>query len=363
MKKSSIFSIALACTLVSSVFAGCSSSASPASSAAGSTAAPASSAADAASASAASSSGSAKKDIVLAGIYKMGDATWFIQEGKASEAMAKQMGASKFLYIDAKSNGDTYMKALDNVITQKVDGVLVCTPDQNLSQVTVKKLKAANIPVIAVDDPLQDSKATQLSPWVGIDAYNIGASAGEYAANYIKQNNLVNDNTCGIMYLTAETVSSCVPRTKGAQAKMKEIIPDFPSNRVFSADHDTNTESANKAANTVITAHPEIKKWIVIPVSDEGAAGASRAIESAGLQKGSLCIGLGAYLAPDEFKKSASPFKAAAYFSARDVGGTAAKEMMEFLQSGKAIPQKYAVSATIVTPKDDLAKIMPEYMK
>lgn len=348
MKKSRILSAALALATISTVFAGCSSGSQSASSAAATPAA---------------SQITGKKGVVLAGIYKAGDGTWFIQEGKASEEMAKSKGASTFLYIDAKQSGDTYMKALDNVITQKVDGVLVCTPDQNLSQVTVKKLKDANIPVIAVDDPLQDEKGTYLSPWVGIDAYNIGASAGEWMANYIKENNLVNDNTCGIMYLTAETISSCVPRTKGAQAKVKEILPDFPSNRIFSADHNTDTESGNKAANTVITAHPEIKKWMVIPVSDEGAVGAARAIESAGLQKDSCCIGLGGYLAPGEFAKKTSPFKAAAYFSARDVGGTAAKELMEYLQSGKEIPEKYAVSAKIVTPKDDLKTIMPEYVK
>ncbi|HCR43897.1 MAG TPA: LacI family transcriptional regulator [Ruminococcaceae bacterium] len=352
MKKGKFLRAAIALTLTAALFAGCSSSSGSSSSGSTSSAA----------ASSGSSAGKEAKDIVLAGIYKMGDATWFIQEGKASEEMAKKMGASKFLYIDAKQSGDTYMKALDNVITQKVDGVLVCTPDQNLSQVTVKKLTAANIPVIAVDDALQDESGTLLAPWVGIDAYNIGASAGEWIANYIKTNNLVNDSTCGIMYLTAETVSSCVPRTKGAQAKVKEIIPDFPANRTFSADYDTNTESGNKAANTIITAHPEIKKWMVIPVSDEGAAGAARAIEAAGLQKDSCCIGLGGYLAPGEFAKKTSPFKAAAYFSARDVGGTAAKEMMEYLTKGTAIKEKYAVSATIVTPTDDLKTIMPEYM-
>lgn len=351
MKKGKFLHAALALVLTAALFSGCSSSGSSSSAQSAGT-----------SGSSASAAGTSNKNIVLAGIYKMGDATWFIQEGKASEAMAKKMGASKFLYIDAKQSGDTYMKALDNVITQQVSGVLVCTPDQNLSQVTVKKLKAANIPVIAVDDALQDEKSNQLSPWVGIDAYNIGSSAGEWIANYIKTNNLVKDTSCGIMYLTADTVSSCVPRTKGAQAKIKEIIPDFPTNRTFSADYDTNTESGNKAANTIITAHPEIKKWMVIPVSDEGAAGAARAIEAAGLQADSCCIGMGGYLAPGEFAKKTSPFKAAAYFSARDVGGTAAKEMMEYLTKGTAIPQKYAVSASIVTPKDNLKTIMPEYM-
>ncbi|WP_294145174.1 substrate-binding domain-containing protein [uncultured Clostridium sp.] len=304
----------------------------------------------------------AKENYVIAGIYKMGDATWFIQEGKASQEVVEAAGGT-WKYMDAKQNGATYMQMIDNCIADKVDGVLVCLPDQNLSQTTVDKLKEANIPVIAVDDALQTEDGTLLAPWVGIDGYNIGAAVGEWAAKYITENGLAKDDTFGVMLLTADTVSSCVPRTEGQLAKLKEAIPDFPDNRIFKADHDTSTEQGNTAASTVITGNPQIKKWLVLGVSDEGAQGAARALEAAGLEKDSVCVGLGGYLAPDEFAKESSPFKAAAYFSAKGVGGTAAQAMLDYLQNGTPIPEKYAVDAVIVEPGDDLAAIMPEYVE
>lgn len=303
----------------------------------------------------------AKENYVIAGIYKMGDATWFIQEGKASQEVVEAAGGT-WKYMDAKQNGATYMQMIDNCIADKVDGVLVCLPDQNLSQTTVDKLKEANIPVIAVDDALQTEDGTLLAPWVGIDGYNIGAAVGEWAAKYITDKGLAEDETFGVMLLTADTVSSCVPRTEGQLAKLKEAIPDFPDNRIFKADHDTSTEQGNTAASTVITGNPQIKKWLVLGVSDEGAQGAARALEAAGLEKDSVCVGLGGYLAPDEFAKESSPFKAAAYFSAKGVGGTAAQAMLDYLQNGTPIPEKYAVDAVIVEPGDDLAAIMPEYV-
>lgn len=303
----------------------------------------------------------AKKDkYVIAGIYKMGDATWFIQEGKASQEVVEAAGGT-WKYMDAQQNAATYMQMIDNCIADKVDGVLVCLPDQNLSQTTVDKLTEAGIPVIAVDDALQTEDGKLLAPWVGIDGYNIGAAVGEWAANYIMDNNLKDDETFGVMLLTADTVSSCVPRTEGQLGKLKEAIPDFPDNRIFKTDHDTSTEQGNTAASTVITGNPQIKKWLVLGVSDEGAQGAARALEAAGLEKDSVCVGLGGYLAPDEFAKESSPFKAAAYFSAKGVGGTAAEEMLDYLQNGTPIPEKYAVDAIIVEPGDDLATIMPEY--
>ncbi len=305
---------------------------------------------------------SAEGGFTIAGIYKMGDATWFIQEGKASQAVVEAAGGT-WQYMDAQQNAATYMQMIDNCIANKVDGALVCTPDQNLSQATVDKFNEAGIPVIAVDDPLQTEDGTLLAPWVGIDGYNIGAAVGEWAADYILENNLTDDESFGVMLLTADTVSSVVPRTEGQLAKLKEAIPEFPDSRIFKADHDTSTEQGNTAASTVITGNPQITKWMVLSVSDEGAQGAARALESAGLAENSVCVGLGGYLAPDEFANENSPFKAAAYFSASDVGGTAAEQLIDYIQNGTEIPEKYAVDAVIVEPGDDLASIMPEYVE
>ena len=357
MKKVNVLK-AFAALLTVGMLASCSSAApAPASSAAASSEAPS------AAASSQAASSAAGGDIVIAGIYKMGDATWFIEEGKASEEVCKKNGATQFMYMDAKQDAGTYMELVDNCIAQKVSGVLVCLPDQNLSQATVDKLTAANIPVIAVDDPLQKEDGTLIAPWVGIDGYNIGVSVGEWGAKYIQDNKLADDKSFGIMLLTADTVSSCVPRTNGELDAIKKALPNFPQDRVFRADHDTSSEQGNTAASTVITGNPQIKKWLVLTVSDEGGVGASRALEQAGLAKDSCVVGLGAYLAPDEFAKEGSPFKAAAYFSAKGVGGTAAQELMDYIKNGTKIPEKYAVSAQIVTPKDDLKTIMPEYVK
>lgn len=303
-------------------------------------------------------SGGGSKTIV--GIYKMGTATWFIQEGAASQKVVEDAGYT-WKYMDCDQNAATYMDLLNTVITDKVDGVLVCLPDQNLSQTTVDMLTEAGIPVIAVDDALEDENGEKLAPWVGIDGYNIGLTTGEWGVNYIKENNLADDESFGILLMTADTISSCVPRTEGELAAINEALPDFPASRIFRADCDTSAADGNQAADAVITGHPEIKKWLVLGVSDESSQGAARAIESAGLGANSMVVGLGAYLCPDEFDNPDSCFRAAAYFSARDIGGTAAQSMLDYLENGTEIPAIHAVGATIVEYGDDLAAVMPEY--
>ncbi len=298
-----------------------------------------------------------KDELVIAGIYKAGDQTWFIDEGKAAEAAAKKAGADKFIYIDAKMDPSIYLSALENVIAQKVDGVLVCIPDQNMSELTLEKLNEAGIPVVAADDPLQDQAGNKIAPWVGISAYKIGRDVGEWVVAHIKDQGLENDPEVGYLILTMDTVSSVVPRTDGEYDAFIEGLPNFDENRIFWSDYNGETDKGYNAAAAIFTANPQIKKWYVVGGNEEGVVGAVRALEQAGLDKDAVAVGMGAYLAVGEFEKDYSALKAAPYFSSVAVGGDSARLLVEYILHGTEIPMETAVDAVIVT-KETYKEIM-----
>ena len=72
------------------------------------------------------------------GIYKAGDQTWFIDEGKAAQKAVEDAGG-KFTYVDAKMSAEECLKAVDNAIANKADGIVICVPDQTMSQSVVDK--------------------------------------------------------------------------------------------------------------------------------------------------------------------------------------------------------------------------------
>lgn len=296
--------------------------------------------------------------IVIAEIHKFGDALWFITESKAIEAKVKEMGADEHMYLDAKDDGNLYLQMIDTVIAQGVDGVITTPPDQTLSQVAVEKLTAAGIPVLASDDPLVDDAGKLIAPWVGINAYEIGAESARWIIDYMKKNGLDKDETCGIMLMTTDTVSSAVPRTEGQVDILAKDLPEFPKERIFKTDYKIDLDLAYTAANAIIVANPQITKWMVLTTADEGTIGATRALEQAGLDKESCTVALGGYLAPGEFRKGTC-CKAAAYFSATDVGTMAAENLMKMLK-GEKVDQEYAVGCIMVTPENHVEK-MPEY--
>lgn len=298
--------------------------------------------------------------LVVYGIYKAGDQTWFIDEGEAAKNAVEAEGG-EFIYVDAKMNPEEYLKAIDNAIANNADGIVTCIPDQTMSQAVVDKAEEAGIPIVAADDALQDADGNKIAPWVGINAYVIGEANGEWLANYAIENELIGKEEVGLLIMTMDTVSSCVPRAEGELAKFKELAPDFSEDNIFFADYDGTTEKGNTAAAAVITANPQITTWLVTGANEEGTIGAVRALESAGLDADACVVGLGAYMAKDEWNNKGAEgtcMKASAYFSSLQVGEGSVEVLMSLI-NGEEPVMETAVDAIVVTPdtyKDVMGK-------
>lgn len=352
MKK--LLAIALILSMTTAAFAGCSEA--PATPAAPAPeAAPTSS--EAAPAATPEAPAAPAEGGVIYGIYKSGDQTWFIDEGDAAKVAAEAAGYT-FTYVDAKMNPEEYLKAIDNAIANKAAGIVTCIPDQTMSQAVVDKLAEAKIPVVAADDALEVG-GKKIAPWVGINAYKIGEANGEWLANYANTNKQTGPEV-GMLLMTMDTVSSCVPRAEGEYDKFTAMCPDFDKARIFRADYDGTTDKGNVAAAAVITAHPEIKTWLVTGANEEGCIGAARALESSGLDKAACVVGLGGYMAKDEFKKEGgSCVQASAYFSAESVGAGSVQVLLDMI-GGKEPVMETAVDAIVVT-KDTYKDVMGKY--
>jgi len=320
------------------------------SAAASSTAAAAASAAGTAAAAATSVLHDANGDgkLVIYGIYKSGDQTWFLNEGKAAKAAVEAAGGT-FNYVDVQTDGQKELDAINNAIANKADGIVTCTPDQTMSQNIVDLCKENNLNVVACDDALEDTSGTKLVPWVGISGKVIGESVGQWVCDYIKANSLDSDTSTGLLMMTMNTVSSCVPRTDGESEIIYKNYPDYQNNgRMFTVDYDGTTEKGNTQSAAIFTGHPEIKKWIVFGANEEGVVGAVRALETAGLDKDSVAVGMGAYLAKDEYKKG-SAMKAAPFFSDVAIGQGSVQALFDLID-GKDVQLETAVPATMTTP-------------
>jgi L-arabinose transport system substrate-binding protein len=300
---------------------------------------------------------------LLAFICKDLSQEWFVGTSTAMRETAIQRGARDVLLYDTAMNPDRYMTALDTAISQKVDVLIVCPPDQRLSQITVERCRAAGIKVMADDDGLIDEAGVHIAPALELDAYKVGEGIGEYLGNYYSQNNMdANAATTAFMLMNMPEVSSCVPRSEGARDTFLKLVPGFDARKVIRADYDGTSERGFNVAAATITANPQYTTWIVMAPNDEGAQGATRALEQANLDRNAIVAGVGGYLAKDEFKKTYSAFKATAYIDPVLDGTLAANAAMDWIEKG-AVPYEaykqpsaafgvYPFSATMVDAKN-----------
>jgi len=283
-----------------------------------------------------------KKGPLLAFICKDLSQEWFVGTSTAMRNTAIARGAQDVLLFDSAMNPDKYMTALDTAISRKVDVLIVCPPDQKLSQITVDRCKAAGIKVMADDDGLIDENGVHIAPALELDAYKVGQGIGEYLGKYYNDNNMAaRANTTAFMLMNMPEVSSCVPRSEGARDKFMELVPGFDRQRIIRADYDGTSEKGFNVAAATITANPQYTTWIVMAPNDEGAQGATRALEQANLDRNAIVAGVGGYLAKDEFKKSYSAFKATAYIDPVLDGTIAANAAMDWIEKGKVPYEEY----------------------
>ena len=259
------------------------------------------------------------------GIYKS-ESPYFVNEAASIEKALNDKGAEYGIevtwhFLNCDGDAEKYMTQIDTAIADNADAIVTCIPDQTMSEAVVAKCEAAGVLIVACDDPLKDGDNNKLAPWFGIDAYNIGYAAGEWMADYATENNMTEDETVGVLYMTMNTTSSCVPRTEGEKQAMADKLSGAFDNRTYEVDYVTTMEDAYNGASAMIAGHPEIKSWLVMVASEQGALGVASAIENAGLADTSCVVTLGCDETTGHWEEgNYAVIRSAAYFSGKVVG-------------------------------------------
>ena len=287
--------------------------------------------------------------VTIAGIYKDGSKGWFINEGLSAEEEVTRMGAEEFIYIDVKMDEDIYKQALASIIDEEVDGVIICIPDQSLSQMTMNILKEENIPVVATNDPIVGDRGQLLTPFVGVDDYALGDMTGDWMANYVIKNGLMLNEDVGVLILENNQQMNMKKRAVGQYERFIEMIPSFDENRIFRLDYNGETENAFNVAMDVFIEETNIKTWLVMTGNDEGAIGVVRSLEQLGLDQNASIVSIGGTLAIEEFNREYSALKASGYYSPEKIGKESAQVLMKYILHQEPMPKQQLFNAEIIT--------------
>ncbi|RCW81480.1 MULTISPECIES: substrate-binding domain-containing protein [Phyllobacterium] len=111
-------------------------------------------------------------------------ALFFNQINEGAQKAADAAGA-KLVIFNANNVPSAQNDAMENYITQKVDGIILVAIDVNGVKPAITAAKAAGIPVIAIDAQIPDGDNIA---FVGVDNTKAGEDIGKFYADYVKSN-------------------------------------------------------------------------------------------------------------------------------------------------------------------------------
>ncbi|MBP2015326.1 D-ribose ABC transporter substrate-binding protein [Anaerococcus degeneri] len=190
---------------------------------------------------------------------------FFVSIREGIEEKAKEEGA-EVVISDAQNDSSVQSNQIEDLITQKVDLIIINPVDSTAISSSVQKANEANIPVICVDRGTEDGEIVSLVASNNVEG---GKMAGEFILEKVGENAEV------IQLEGIPGASSTRERGQGFEEATKDKI-----NLVASQTANFDRAEGLTVMENLLQAQPDVKA--VFCQNDEMALGASEAIKASG---------------------------------------------------------------------------------
>jgi ABC-type sugar transport system substrate-binding protein len=205
---------------------------------------------------------------------------FWVRVAKFSQKASEELGF-KIIVLDSRDSGDTQIKNAENLISQKVDG-LIFTGYYDSGRRILQMTERANIPAIVMD-----TSVTGVEPKGQFQTYEafIGPSnkrAGYAIADFLIKNMKTGASGKKEIVALYGTLGTSVAEER--RVGLEEALKDNPDVKLVAAQTgDFRRDEGMKVMENFLIAHPNVTAvWCA---NDEMALGAINAIENVGREK------------------------------------------------------------------------------
>lgn len=294
----------------------------------------------------------ADKKYKFAYVCKMLTHPWFIEEEDGIKARVEQLGLD-YVGVDGNLDDETFLQGVDNVIGQGADALMVVVTNQALGPVVVEKAREAGIPVMTIDDVIQDSDGKQI-PHVGLPTTETGILGGHALAKLAKERGFFDEgNVVKVMQIDMSFLSVVHDRTVGYKQALMEDLPLKDEDFIVQDSKTGMFEENLPVASAILNSHPEVTHWLVTGINDDGALAPLRIFEESGFPlENVLSCGLGGYSTSyEEFQKAHDSYIVTKLQPFAE-GEAAVQLLYDYLTEGKEPPEMTLIPGVIVTKED-----------
>jgi L-arabinose transport system substrate-binding protein len=301
------------------------------------------------------------------------ESTWLQNFDRAITALGDEKGF-KIVNADAQWDADLQLSQIDTLIGQGIDGAAIFMVDASISEAVYDRFDSAGVPVVYETLPIVTGDGKLLAPGVILDTFEVGRTAARWYVENMEELGFDPSDwsDTGLLLGTNTIFTPTYERIEGFQEVFFEAYPDFPKSNIFVADvsadpnRPDDTEGAYNQATVILTANPQIEKWLCFASVDDYAIGTARAIETAGVAEESKLVSCGGERAMPEWENDPSVtdyWVGECYFNAMQYAEFVVEALLDMVQNGapatdvlpdyKADDQDYAmvpISGAMVTP-------------
>ncbi|MDR2110861.1 MAG: sugar ABC transporter substrate-binding protein [Spirochaetaceae bacterium] len=175
--------------------------------------------------------------------------------------------------LDGKSDPANMSTQIENLVAQKVDGIVYCLVDAQSAVADIKYAQENNIPIISY--AIRHGSGAQV-PFVGLDEFAAGQQIGEAAAKKFQQ--VFPGVQAKMLILREPRLQATEDRANGFTDAFKKELPSAVV--VGEADGGALRERAMAAMEDLIQSHPEAN--VGYGINGDSSLGALAALEGAG---------------------------------------------------------------------------------
>jgi fructose transport system substrate-binding protein len=217
---------------------------------------------------------------------------FFVKMKEGAEAAAAAAGLDFQAYAGEK-DGDAapQITAIENCVAAGAKGILI-TPSNDSVGPALKDARAAGILVIALDTPLADAEAQDIT--FATDNFEAGVLIGKWAAATLGEEGTKNAKIA-MLNINKDNISVDVQRNTGFLTGFGIEVPDLTvldsedDPRVIGHESsDANPEGGLRAMETLLAKDPDIN--VVYTINEPAAEGAFQALKNAGKEGQALIV-------------------------------------------------------------------------
>ena len=228
--------------------------------------------------------GSASAGDLVCLITKNNTNPFFVKMKEGAEAKAAEMGMDFQAYAGEK-DGDAapQITAIENCVAAGAKGILITASNDSVGP-ALKEARAAGILVIALDTPLADTEAQDMT--FATDNFQAGLLIGQWAAATLGAEGAAAAKIA-MLDINKDNISVDVQRDTGFLVGFGIEVPDLSvmgsetDARVIGHESsDANPEGGLRAMETLLAKDPDIN--VVYTINEPAAEGAFQALQAAG---------------------------------------------------------------------------------